>query len=377
MRRAMVLPEFLGPDPDGDANASAGTARDTPDDATRKGFARFLGRELVFDQRIAAKIRERFAARGIEMPESNLRQAFLPEGAIPLQNPEGTAPGIFLVHNDRYLILLPGPPHEMKATYSCAEAILRKELDISQPIYDVFRTVGVPESAIEEWISEIEMPQGIEIAYYPSLRGVDVFLRGKTRNILNRAAGKVSKIIGIYTFCRGDEQKRLEQVIGEILKSRNETLSVAESCTGGMLASWMVDIPGCSDYFKGGVVSYSNESKVSILGVREKDIVDFGAVSPEVARQMAIGVRHRFNSTYGIGITGIAGPGGETPTKPVGLVYIALSTPSETFVRRYHFVGGRDAIRARSATAALDLLWIFLAHGGLKDYHFEDGGEWE
>jgi len=360
-----------------DIAISIGGLGPTPDDVTRKGLSRFLGKELVFDQRIALKIRERFAARGIEMPESNLAQAYLPEGATPIENPEGTAPGIFFRRDDnRMIFLLPGPPREMKAVFHTIENILKHEFELNPLQSRVLRTIGVPESIIEEWISRLSLPEGIDIGYYPSLRGVDIFLSAKNGEALLTANEIVSQKIEKYIFTIESEEKRIEEVIGELLQKNGEAYSVAESCTGGLLSSWIVDVPGSSNYFLGGIVCYSNESKLKILGVREKDIEEFGAVSPQVARQMALGVRHKFNTTYGIGITGIAGPDGGTAQKPVGLVFIGFSNPDGAIVRRYTFVGGREAIRTRAAAAALNILWVSLAHSDLLNYPFKDGGEW-
>ncbi len=355
---------------------STGGLGPTPDDSTRRGLARFLGRKLVFDQRIAKKIKDFFAARGIEMPESNLAQAYLPQGAVPMDNPEGTAPGIFIKTDEGKLVfLLPGPPREMEAVFRTAEAILRREAAL-QPIPNaVFRTVGVPESRIEEWVAAMRLPEGVEVAYYPSLRGVDVFITAPDDEALAAAEKTLSPKLEKYTFTRRDGEP-LEAVLGELLRERGETVATAESCTGGMLASRIVDIPGSSDYFLGGVVSYANEAKETLLGVSRSTLEEHGAVSSQVATQMSEGVRRRFGATYGIGITGIAGPGGGTPQKPVGLVYISLSTPSRTLCRRYHLTGGRNAVRTRTATAALNILWAEVAFGRVEEYPFEDGGEW-
>ncbi len=356
---------------------STGGLGPTPDDATRKGLCRFLNREMKFDARIAQNIRNFFEQRGIKMPENNLVQAYIPEGAVPMENPEGTAPGIFLRTDDgKMIFLLPGPPRETSAVFHSVQTIIDRELRLVPPKIKIFRTIGIPESLIEEWISALVFPDDVSISYYPSLRGVDVFISAKQDDSLNDAQFKIKKIIKKYIFAEDDEEFPLEQVVGEILRQRNETISTAESCTGGMLSSRIVDISGSSDYFTGGVVSYSNEAKMKILGVWDKDIEEFGAVSLQVARQMAVGVREKFGATYGIGITGIAGPNGGTPQKPVGLVYIGFAAPDETFVRRYTFTGGREAVRIRSATAALNILWVHLKYGDVKSYNFQDGGEW-
>ena len=346
----------------------------TPDDATRKALSKFLGKKLIFHEEIAKTIEERFIKRGIKMPEVNLVQAYLPEGGIALENPEGTAPGIFVEWQGKLIFLLPGPPREMQAVYHSVEKILRERFKSKKVLNAIFKTIGVPESVINEWIQGKQIPQGAQISYYPSLRGVDVFIVASEESVLDETKNILSKILGKYTFSHREEE-RIEKVIGELLRKRGQTLATAESCTGGMLASWIVDIPGSSDYFLGGVVSYSNEAKMRFLGVSEENLIKYGAVSPQVAFEMSSGVRDRFQATFGIGITGIAGPTGATPTKPVGLVYISVASPEKVWVRKYHFVGGRNAVRTRSATAALNMLWVALKYGELEDYPFEDGGE--
>ena len=346
----------------------------TPDDATRKALSKFLGKKLIFHEEIAKTIEERFIKRGIKMPEVNLVQAYLPEGGIALENPEGTAPGIFVEWQGKLIFLLPGPPREMQAVYHSVEKILRERFKSKRVLNAIFKTIGVPESVINEWIQGKQIPQGAQISYYPSLRGVDVFIVAREESVLNETKNILSKILGKYTFSHREEE-RIEKVIGELLRKRGQTLATAESCTGGMLASWIVDIPGSSDYFLGGVVSYSNKAKMKFLGVSEENLMKYGAVSPQVAFEMSSGVRDRFQATFGIGITGIAGPSGATPTKPVGLVYISVASPEKVWVRKYHFVGGRNAVRTRSATAALNMLWVALKYGELEDYPFEDGGE--
>ena len=345
----------------------------TPDDATRKGLARFLGKKLVFDNRIAQKIRAYFQRRNIPMPESNLVQAYLPEGAVPLENDEGTAPGIFARKDSKMIFMLPGPPNEMRAVFRSVELILKREIALPERHTKIYRTIGVPESVLYEWIAAEEIA-GASISYYPSLRGVDIYVVAGSKQSLDRATAALDKILlpHSYSFT---EDERIEKVIGDMLRERKQTLAVAESCTGGKLAGWIVDIPGSSDYFLGGVVSYSNEAKETFLGVRHEDLLEHGAVSSPVARQMAEGAKKHFGSDYGIGITGIAGPTGGTPKKPVGLVYISVATPERTFVRRYVFNGNRDAVRTRSAATALLMLWVALKAGDLTKHDFQDGGE--
>jgi len=346
----------------------------TPDDSTRHGLSRFLNKELVLNHPAAQKLRDFFARRKIEMTDNNLIQAYFPEGAVPLENNVGTAPGILARHDDNMIFLLPGPPMEMKDVFRSVETILKQEFALDSRSFKVFRTISVPESILAVWLDGMKLSGEIIVSFYPSLRGVDICLTCENRDIFEKGAAKIEKRLMKYIFAF-DESRRLEAVIGEILVAGGQTLAIAESCTGGMLSSWLVDIPGSSNYFPGGIVSYANEVKVEQLGVDENILTAHGAVSEQVAAQMSGRVREKFGATFGIGITGIAGPTGGTPQKPIGLVYISLATPDMVFTRRYNFIGGRYSIRERSSSAALNMLWSFLKFGDIDSYPFEDGGE--
>ncbi|RKZ32235.1 competence/damage-inducible protein A, partial [bacterium] len=347
----------------------------TGDDHTRKGLSRFLERKLIFNQRIAKKIRQYFDNRGIEMPESNLVQAYLPKDAVPLENNEGTAPGIFAKYDSKLIFLLPGPPNEMKDVFRSVELILKKEIDLQVKESRVFRTIGVPESLLSEWIDELDISEEVEIAFYPAFGAVDIFISTQKEKLESLQSTEHTLLRKLNPYIYADnENRRIEAVVGELLRERNETIAFAESCTGGMLSSAIVDIPGSSDYFSGGIISYSNQAKQKLLGVNASNIHKYGAVSPQVAKQMADGIRQKFSTSYGIGITGIAGPTGETENKPVGLVYIAVATPENIFVRKYNFTGGRDSVRNRTKVAALNILWCQLKFDNILHYPFQDGG---
>jgi len=346
----------------------------TPDDITRNALANFLNVKMIYHKEIEEKNRIRFSTRGLVMPENNRIQCYVPENGIAVNNPEGTAPGIFYKQNKTLILLLPGPPVEMKVVFENAKSLFKIELSNAQKYIFTFKTIGVPESILESWISKLPIPKGVEISYYPSLKGVDIVASVDNHSQISEINEILDKLLNKYTFSR-TESERIEEVIGKILKDRGETLSVAESCTGGMLASRIVDIPGSSNYFFGGIVSYSNEVKRNFLGVSQNNLIKYGAVSPKVAVQMAIGIKKNIMSTYGIGITGIAGPDGGIPEKPVGLVYISLATPDKVYVRKYTFVGSRNTIRTRTTTAALNMLWVILKWGDIINYRFEDGGK--
>ncbi len=346
----------------------------TPDDLTRNALTNFLNVEMIYHKEIEEKNRIRFSTRGLVMPENNRVQCYVPENGIAVNNPEGTAPGIFYKQNKTLILLLPGPPVEMEVVFENAKSLIKKKLSSTQKYIFTFKTIGVPESILETWISKLPIPKGVEISYYPSLKGVDIVASAGHHSQISEINGILDKLLNKYTFTR-TESERIEEVIGKILKDRRETLSVSESCTGGMLASRIVDIPGSSNYFFGGIVSYSNEVKKKFLGVSQNNLIKYGAVSPKVAVQMAIGIKKNIKSTYSIGITGIAGPDGGTPEKPVGLVYISLATPDKVYVRKYTFVGSRNTIRTRTTTAALNMLWVILKWGDIINYKFEDGGK--
>lgn len=346
----------------------------TPDDLTRNALTNFLNVEMIYHKEIEKKNRIRFSTRGLVMPENNRVQCYVPENGIVVDNPEGTAPGIFYKQNKTLILLLPGPPVEMEVVFENAKSLIKKKLSSTQKYIFTFKTIGVPESILETWISKLPIPKGVEISYYPSLKGVDIVASAGHHSQISEINGILDKLLNKYTFTRTESEK-IEEVIGKILKDRRETLSVSESCTGGMLASRIVDIPGSSNYFFGGIVSYSNEVKKKFLGVSQNNLIKYGAVSPKVAVQMAIGIKKNIKSTYSIGITGIAGPDGGTPEKPVGLVYISLATPDKVYVRKYTFVGSRNTIRTRTTTAALNMLWVILKWGDIINYKFEDGGK--
>lgn len=296
------------------------------------------------------------------MPEINSRQALIIEDAQLIENNNGTAPGMLIYHGKCTIALLPGPPREMKPMFEAAVApalrqragdllILRRKLsifgltesatdEIAAPIYTRYRNP----------VTTILFKDGqIELHLTANAKTVD-----EAEKLLDELAGQLDVALGEYIFSRRDET--LEEVVGDKLKLNGYTLATAESCTGGLLAGRITEVPGSSDYFLEGAVTYSNEAKARQLGVPKDLIEAHGAVSEEVAKAMAEGVRRLAGSTFGIGITGIAGPGGGTEEKPVGLVYVALADDEETMIRKFIFPGDRQFIRQLSVNAALDLI---------------------
>lgn len=334
----------------------------TEDDITRKIAARALSRRLILNEPVLAGICEKFQRWGRQMPEINSRQAMVIEGSEVLDNPNGSAPGMYLEHEGRSIVLLPGPPREMRPMFE--ELILPKlaaKAGDVRVVRRVLRVSGLGESAVDERIAPVytqyKNPQ-TTILFNKSEIEIHLTAQGKTEQeaelLLDGLAGQIEERLGesIFAF-RGET---LEEVVGLRLAVSGFTLAVAESCTGGLVAQRVTEVAGSSVYFREGVVTYSNESKVRLLGVPYDLIAEYGAVSAPVAEAMAEGVRLRAETDFGISVTGIAGPGGGSEDKPVGLVYIALSDDAHTEHRKLLLPGDRTLIRWRASQAALDLL---------------------
>jgi len=338
----------------------------TDDDLTKETVADLLGLDLVMDGQTLAGLEDIFARRGVTMPKNMKKQALLPRGARIFPNPVGTAPGILLQTGGKTIILLPGPPRELKAVF---EGSVKKYLASVAGRGMVmrsklFKLTGISESQVQDKLRGVQTGENTNISYVAMPGEVHVRVTGRGENeqqaqkLVDDLSVQVSARIGGYVFGVNDEM--LEQMVGRLLASRRLTVSVAESCTGGLVAKRLTDVPGSSRYFLGGVVAYSNEVKIKQLGVPREVIARFGAVSDETARLMAEGIRRVTGSALGLGITGIAGPGGGTPEKPVGLVYIALAGDRHTNCRQYRFPGQRDGVRSGAANASLNMLRQFI-----------------
>jgi len=345
----------------------------TEDDVTREGVARVLALPLHEDETVVAHIRERFARRGWVMPDINRRQAMVPEGAVLLDNPNGTAPGLWLEAQGKAVVLLPGPPREMKPMF---EAVIRDRLAPRTAGRGLFRRVlkitGRSESDVDShaqpiysrWVEQ-EIP--ISTTILAVLGQIELHLtaaagsRDEASRALDAAVGELLEALGdsIYSTT-GDA---LEVVVGGLLRERAFTVAVGESCTGGLLGSRLTDVPGSSEYFDRSVVCYSNRAKVEMLGVPASLIAEHGAVSEPVARAMAHGARELAGANVGIGVTGIAGPGGGTAEKPVGTVAVAVAVQEVERVRTFHFLGGRDLVKFQASQAALNMLRLILKEG--------------
>ena len=346
----------------------------TEDDITRKVVARGLGRRLSLDENVLEEIRARFQSFGVNMPERNSRQAMVIDGAEVLPNPNGTAPGLYLevtASSERTvpdasagcaIALLPGPPREMKPMFeNHVLPRIGKLAGETRFATRLLRVTGMGESAVDEKISPIytkyENPQTTLLF---NSTEIEIHLRAYGRTeadadaLLDDLSLKIEKALGNSVFSFAGET--MEEVVGRRLAMTDFTLAVAESCTGGLIAQRLTNVPGSSKYFIEGVVTYSNESKTRLLGVDKKVIKEFGAVSQQVARDMARGVRHKAKTDFGLAVTGIAGPEGGTKEKPVGLVYIALADDAHTEHKRFVIPGDRELIRWRASQAALDML---------------------
>ncbi|MDH4161186.1 MAG: competence/damage-inducible protein A [Nitrospirota bacterium] len=334
----------------------------TEDDITRKVLARMLKKRLVLNEKALKAIKDVFAARNREYPASNDRQALIPSGGRVLANPVGIAPGFFLIEEGRFIAVLPGVPQEMRTMFSESlrhelAAHCRSEVFIHRK---VLHTWGIAESKVNEQLEDILKKGKPVMGLTARETGVDISIlakegsRDRALTLADRTETEVRKRLGDAVY--GMDSQAMEEVVGALLRHRKLTLSAAESCTGGLISSRITNTPGSSDYFERAVVTYSNASKTELLGVPAELIAAHGAVSREVAAAMATGIRERAKTSLGIAITGIAGPGGGTAEKPVGLVYLALATAEGVSVEERRFLGDRDQIRQRTAQAALDMV---------------------
>ncbi len=341
---------------------STGGLGPTEDDITREISARAVGRELVFSEEVLEEIRERFRSFGREMPETNRRQAFVIDGADVLPNPNGSAVGMLFETSGKLFIILPGPPREIKPMFE--NFVLPKLREKAGEVFvkrRILRVAGLGESAVDEKISPIYLqyknPQ-TTILFNRSEIEIHLTAQGKTESetdaLLSEVATKIADALGSSVFAMNGET--MEEVVGKLLTENNKTLSVAESCTGGLIAERITEVSGSSGYFMEGVVAYANEAKIRTLGVPPELIETHGAVSSEVAEAMADGMKARAQTDFAISITGIAGPNGGTAEKPVGLVFIGLASETDTKSIRINLPGDRYLIRWRASQAALDFL---------------------
>jgi nicotinamide-nucleotide amidase len=347
---------------------STGGLGPTLDDLTREAASEVLRRKLVVNSEILARIEARFRRFGRTMPENNKRQALVPEGASVLENSAGTAPGLWIETDGRVLILLPGPPAELQAIFTQHVESRLARLSGGLRLYSrEMRVAGMPESEVDHRAAPIYSTyEGVETTILAALGEIQLHLRAwstdaaATEAKLNEMMERLSLVLGESVFTTTGET--MEQTVGRELTRHVATIASAESCTGGLLAERLTRVPGSSAYFLGGVVCYSNDLKTAWTGVPPEMIASQGAVSAAVALALAAGIRRSTGATIGVGITGIAGPAGGSPEKPVGLVHIAIADALTASDRTLQLSGDRDRIRWQASQLALDLVRRYLLH---------------
>jgi competence/damage-inducible protein CinA-like protein len=348
----------------------------TDDDVTRDAVSAVLRRPLREDEGLTERLRARFVARGFKppMPENNRRQAMVPEGAQIIENAFGSAPGLWLEAGERVVVLLPGPPRELKPMLTgLVEGRLRERSPGVSLVRRVIKIAGRIESQVDETLQPLyrrweQSDPPISATILAALGQIELHLSARAASseaasrALEGATQQVIEALGSDVF--SSDGRSLEAVVGDLLVERGMQIAVAESCTGGLITSRLTDVAGSSRYVQRSVVVYSNESKTELLGVPAELIAEHGAVSEPVAAAMAEGVRIRARADIGVGVTGIAGPTGGTPEKPVGMVVVAASRASGTCSRTFRFLGERDRVKFQASQAALDMVRRMLIESG-------------
>ncbi|MDU6480427.1 MAG: competence/damage-inducible protein A [Paeniclostridium sordellii] len=337
----------------------------TNDDITKEVAAKCFNQELVFYNDIWKDIKQYFEKIGVEPTENNKKQAYFPKDCIILNNSNGTAPGAILKKENKMIIVLPGPPKEMIPMFNNE---LKKHLENLTDYKLISRTLrffGIGESELEDKLSDIINNQtNPTIAPYAKEGEVTLRITAKSYtkddadNLIDEVENKIKTLVGKYLYGYGETT--LEETVAKLLVEKNLTIAVSESCTGGMVSSTLIDYPGISQIFMEGCVTYSNEAKMSRLGVKKETLDNFGAVSTETAIEMAKGVAMNLKTNVGLSTTGIAGPGGGTTEKPVGLVYIGLYINGKTKVKKLNLAGSREKIRVKATKEALNFLRLEL-----------------
>ena len=336
----------------------------TKDDITKATLCDYFNVKLRFDAEAFEDVEHVFKIRGSKVTEINRKQAEIPENCIALRNKNGTAPGMWFDEKDKVYVSMPGVPYEMMAIMT-DDVIPRLEKKFKLPVimHKTVLTQGIGESVLAEKIADWEdslAADNIKLAYLPSPGMVRLRLStsGKDKTSLKEIIDrKVKELIPLAeSYIYGYDDDTLEGIVGSLLHQKGKTLSTAESCTGGYIAHLITSIPGSSEYFKGSVISYANEIKMNMLGVKAETLEQYGAVSQQVVEEMVAGAAQRLNTDYSIAVSGIAGPGGGTPDKPVGMVWIAIKTPTRLFSKRFQFGDNRERNIRVTTITALNLL---------------------
>jgi len=343
-----------------DVVISTGGIGPTADDLTTETVAAVLGRKLVTDEEAAARIRRFFESRGVEMPQNNLKQALVPEGYVIVPNPLGTAPGYRVQSGGKHIVVLPGVPREMKPMVEdTVLPWLRAQQGSDIYLAHTFQTFGISESGLDELVAGVVEPSDGRVSFRASFPEVSVrvVVHGKPDEAAARLEAVAARMRGrLGEFCYGEGATSMEAVVGQALAKRGWTLALAESCTGGLVGHRITAIPGSSAYFLGGVESYANSVKTKMLGVRRETLATDGAVSEACAGEMAAGVRTALGADIAVSTTGVAGPTGGTPEKPVGFVCFGLATADGVQTRTHQLWGTRDWVKLLASQVALDMI---------------------
>jgi nicotinamide-nucleotide amidase len=349
----------------GDVIIGTGGLGPTADDLTAALVAEFLGRKLITNQAVADALKKRFEARAIAWTQNNLKQACFPEGAMIIPNPVGTAPGFRVTMSQgKSLIWLSGVPQEMTAMFNetVMPWITGERGKASEIFSHTFKIHGLTESKLDDLVKPVDLGPQDKLsfrAHYPDLTLRLTASGGKAqeKGFVDRCE-QIRRILGKYIYTEGEIA--LEEKVGQLLMEKHQTLALAESCTGGLISHRITRIAGSSAYFVGGAVTYANEAKVKFLGVDPTTLAKYGAVSEQTALEMSRGIREKTGASVGLSVTGIAGPSGGTPEKPVGTVWISLARRNNHEARQFQFHGDRDRVILGTSQAALNWLRLTL-----------------
>lgn len=333
----------------------------TQDDLTKELAAKYFNKKLVLHKYSLDWIKGYLDIKDEEVLEANKKQAYFPEGCRILENPNGTAPGLIISENDKILVILPGPPREMKPMFSNHVVKYLKGITGEVIKSKTLRLFGIGESVMAKKLDDL-IKNSSNPTIAPYAKDVDVTLRVTAKGNCEKECDELIKPVceeikeRLEEYIYGENEDSLEHVVSKMLYDKKLSISIAESCTGGMVSASLISYPGISDVFKEGAVAYSNDAKVKRLGVKKETLYRFGAVSQEIAKEMAEGIAKEANTDIAISTTGIAGPGGGTNEKPVGLVYIGVFIKGKTIVQEYNFTGDRERVRRKSTMNALNML---------------------
>lgn len=355
-----------------DLTISTGGLGPTSDDTTKQSLCDLFGGELKLHLPTFNLIEQLFLKRGLPLTETNRNQALIPSSCTPILNYHGTAPGMIFRKDDKYLISLPGVPFEMKKLFAeGVEPLIKQKFSLPVIARITVNTFGIPESFLSDTLSDFEgflKRNGIALAYLPSPSGIrlrltakgNAFDKEKLNNTLELAIRELNNLIGENIF--GYNDQTLPVVVSNALRQKQASLALAESCTGGYISHLITQVPGCSDIYKGGVVAYSNEIKQTVLGVSQELLANYGAVSRQVVDAMLDGALKVFQSDYAIAVSGIAGPTGATPDKPVGTTWIGVASKCQRNIELFTFGNLRDINIQRAAYTALHQLLKFMKY---------------